>query len=64
MNVANIIEKQVLDLYKTTAYQKLKPNVVRTHLPMPRKQSSRSSRWKLKKFFMKMIRSNKSKTQK
>lgn len=23
MNVANIIEKQVLDLYKTTAYQKL-----------------------------------------
>ena len=33
MNVANIIEEQVLDLYKTTAYQKLKPNVVRTHLP-------------------------------
>ena len=31
MNVANIIEEQVLDLYKTTAYQKLKPNVVRTH---------------------------------
>lgn len=23
MNVANIIEKQVLDLHKTTAYQKL-----------------------------------------
>lgn len=23
MNVANIIEKQVLNLYKTTAYQKL-----------------------------------------
>ncbi|MEE0984037.1 MAG: hypothetical protein UH687_00075 [Bacteroidaceae bacterium] len=23
MNVANTIEKQVLDLYKTTAYQKL-----------------------------------------
>ena len=36
MNVANIIEEQVLDLYKTTAYQKLKPNVIRTHfLPMP-----------------------------
>ena len=35
MNVANTIEEQVLNLYKTTAYQKLKPNVVRTYLPMP-----------------------------